>query len=184
MKDEQRAELCLRFLGWQCRVRQHAVRQQGGQPPRGIQASVTLRDEFAGQINTVLNKLEPDKVTAEFRFMVQKTNEPHKVYDNALKFLSEYYYQFPAEFDDRLTALFALDSDLAATLMDHGLCRLGFFQGNQRYTLTCNVQDLDQESAAYQATYWHNHLFNPNLPGVVRVLSFSPDWENSSAETI
>ena len=171
------------FLGWQCRLRQHAVRKQGGRPPRGVQPSVTAGNRFLGQINTVINKRQPEKVTSEFRFMVQKTNEPQKVYDNALKFLSEYYYQYPSEFDDRLTALFALDSELANQLVDVGNCTLGFFQGNQKYTLSCQVNNLDPASAEYQATYWHNHLFNPNLPGVVRVLGFTPDWKNSTSET-
>jgi hypothetical protein len=183
MKNDQRPDICLSFLGWQCRVRQYAVRQQGGVPPRGVQASVRLGDRFAGQINTVLNKLDPEKVTAEFRFMVQKTNESQKVYENALKFLSEYYFQYPAEFDDRLAALFALDSELAQRLVSAGQCELGFFQGNQKYNLVCDVVDSDAASPEYQATYWHNHLFNPNLPGVVRVLSFTPQWENCSAET-
>ena len=30
--------------------------------------------------------------------------------------------------------------------------------------------------ARYQATYWHNRLFNPNRPAAVKVLVFTPDW--------
>ena len=183
MKNDQRPELCLSFLGWQCRVRQYAVRQQGGRPPRGIQASVKIDGDFAGQINTVMNKLEPANVTAEFRFMVQKTNEPEKVYDNALKYLSEYYYQYPAEFDERLMALFGMDNALGERLVDAGSCELGFFQGNQKYDLICKVSDCAPGSAEYEATYWHNHLFNPHLPGRVRIVRFDVDWERSSAET-
>jgi len=50
------------FLGWQCRIRQHAVRKQNGVPPQGIKASVKIDGRFAGQINTVINKKEPKDV--------------------------------------------------------------------------------------------------------------------------
>ena len=29
---------------------------------------------------------------------------------------------------------------------------------------------------AFQATYWHNHLFNATLPGKVRVFGFNPKF--------
>ena len=172
------------FLGWQCRLRQHAVRKQEGVPPPGIKASVKIDSKFVAQINTVINKLDPETVTAEFRFMVQKTSDPKSVYENAIKYLSEYYFQYPKEFNPQLSALFALDSDVAKRLIDSGQCELGFYQSNQRYTLQAKAIDLPADSLSYQATYWHNHLFNPNLPGVVRILGFDIDWENSSLEQI
>ena len=95
MNSDQRHELCDQFLGWQCRIRQHSVRKQQGKPPSGIRASVKLDGEFTAQINTIINKRDPRNVISQFRFMVQKTFDPQKVYDNAIKYLSEYYYQFP-----------------------------------------------------------------------------------------
>jgi hypothetical protein len=38
------------------------------------------------------------------------------------------------------------------------------------------VRLLAEADPLYQATFWHNKLFNPNLPGRVQVLSFAPDW--------
>lgn len=181
MKNDQRPELCLRFLGWQCRVRQYAVRRQGGRPPEGARASVRLGGEAAGQINTVMYKLDPERITAEFRFMVQKSNDPRAVYENALGLLGEHYYQVPAEFDDRITALFSLDSDLAGRLLAAERCTLDFSQGTQEFTLACAVRDCEPRSAEYEATYWHNHLFNPNLPGRVRVVLFETDWDRSGS---
>lgn len=172
------------FLGWQCRVRQHAVRKQNGMPPQGIKASVKIDGQFGGQINTVINKKEPGDIIAEFRFMVQKTVDPKKIHENAIKYLSEYYYQYPKEFDEMLTALFALDSELADRMLSASSLELGFFQANQKYVLKCKAVLCDPDSNPYQATYWHNHLFNPNLPGVVKILGFQVDWENSTAEQI
>jgi hypothetical protein len=39
---------------------------------------------------------------------------------------------------------------------------------------------LEPGDPLYQASYWHNHLFNPNIPDGIRVLSFTPDWRHSS----
>jgi hypothetical protein len=175
-------ELTSRFLGWQCRIRQHAVRKQEGRPPPGSCASVKLGGKSVAQINTVINKLEPQNVTAEFRFMVQKTADPETIYQNALKYLSEYYYQYPDSFHHRLMALFNLDSELADQIIAAEQCELGFFQGNQHYTLQCKAELFDPSSEVYQATYWHNHLFNANMPGVVKVIGFNVDWAASAAE--
>jgi hypothetical protein len=184
MNSDQRHQLCEQFLGWQCRIRQHSVRKQQGKPPPGIRASVKLDGDFAAQINTIINKRDPRDVISEFRFMVQKTVDPQKVYDNAIKYLSEYYYQFPKEFDQRFTALFSIDSELADRMVAANECQLGFYQGNQRYTLICNAQFCDPASDEYQATYWHNHLFNPSLPGAVKVVGFEADWDRSQGEQI
>ncbi len=170
------------FIGWQCRIRQHAMRTKGGVPPQGIKASVKINGSFAGQINTVINKRDPEKVIAEFKFMVQKTVDPLKRLENALKYLSEYYYQYPKEFDDMFTALFALDSDISEQLVSAETVELTFFQANQKYVLIANAVNCAVDSPPYQATYWHNHLFNPNMPGVVNVLGFEIDWDSSFSE--
>ena len=172
-------DLRSQFLGWQCRIRQYAVRKQEGQPPEGIRASVKIGDAFIGQFNTVLNKKESENITREFRFMVQKTTDPKEVYQNALKYLCEYYYQYPKEFDDRPAALFNVDSALADQIVAAEQCTLGFYQANQKYTLQCKAEFFAPESAQYQATYWHNHLFNPNMPGAVKVIGFNVDWDRS-----
>lgn len=158
------------------------MRKQEGRPPPGIRALVKTNGEYFAEINTIINKVDSEKVISEFRFMVQKTVDPKKVYENAIKYLSEYYYQFPTEFDQRLTALFSLDSQLADTLVAAESCELAFYQGNQRYNLNCRALLLDPSSNQYQATYWHNHLFNPNLPGAVKVIGFEVDWDNSTSE--
>lgn len=176
--------LCEQFLGWQCRIRQHAVRKQEGRPPRGVSAAVKIDGSLVDQIATIICKEDSEDVTAEFRFMVQQTVDPRKRYESALKFLCEYYYQFPKEFDSRPTALFGLDDKLVKTLVDAKELVLDYSQTSQRYQLVCSAVNLPPGRALYEATYWHNHLFNPNMPGVVTVLGFEIDWDRSTFEEV
>jgi hypothetical protein len=182
--NPHRTKLCSEFLGWQCRIRQHSVRKQEGRPADGIRASVKVDGEFVGQIYTIINRRRSADIIKEFRFMVQKTVDPKTRYENALKFLSEYHYQHPAEFSERITALFSLDNELADKLVRGNSCELTFFQSSQRYVLQARAMQCDSDSEDYQVTFWHNHLFNPNLPGTVKVIGFDIDWERSSAEQV
>ena len=56
---------------------------------------------------------------------------------------------------------------------------LEFDQGNQLYQLDCKTRFIDSNEQKYQATYWHNSLFNTSMPGVVRMIGFAPDWSLS-----
>jgi len=172
------------FLGWQCRIRQLSVRQRGGRPSAGMCPRVLVGDrpEALGDIVVVIVKREPEAVVAQFRHLVRKTHDPADRYNGALRFLSAAYYQHPAEFSDRMTALFGLDSSLVSRLLGTTRCVLEFAQYQQRYRIRCAVRELANADPAYQATYWHNCMFNAEMPGRVRVLSFAPDWRSAEAE--
>ncbi len=157
------------------------MRHHGGRPPEGVRARVFLNGGYAGQIQTVMNRLDAKRMTAEFRFMVQKTHDPQAVYHNALKTFCERYYQTPMQFDDRLAALFSFDSVLAGQLLESDQVKLEFVQKSQGYTLFSTVHECSPGSTEYEATYWHNRLFNPHLPGRVRVILFETHWEQSKA---
>lgn len=172
-------ELKNHFIGWQCRIRQHAIRKNEGRPSMGMRADVVVDGESIGLVTMMIVKSDATTIISEFRFMANKTQDPKQRYDNAIKFLSEYYYQRPAEFDEELTAVFALDSALAKKISDTDKCELVFEQGNQRFELTCNTRSLSVENQNYQSTYWHNYLFNPNMPGTVAILGFIPKWDQS-----
>ena len=73
-----------------------------------------------------------------------------------------------------LTALFSHDSSIAYALLKAGQCQLRFTEASIEHAFDFDVRSLDQDNELFQATYWHNHLFNPTLPGKVRVLAFSP----------
>ena len=186
--DAIQDKLRLHFIGWQCRLRQLSIRQAGGRPTTGMRPSVILLDESdavsstLGQVTVLLIKAEPAEVTTQFRYMARKTFDPADRYDSAIKFLAAAYYQRAQEFSDRMTALFGPKSELAAQLVTKGRCRLDFSQYNHSYLIPCTVRALAEQDAAYQATYWHNLLFNPNLPSGVQVLQFQPNWAQVEAE--
>ena len=172
------------FLGWQCRLRQLAVREAGGRPSSGMRPKLRLGEAGPplGAITTLILRRAPAEATAQFRHMVRKTQDPAERYAGALEMLAAAYYQRPREFSDQLTALFGPGSEIAERVLSAGRCRLAFEQYSQSYTLPCSVRALAEDDPAYQATYWHNALFNPALPGGVRVLGFQPDWALAEAE--
>jgi hypothetical protein len=59
-------------------------------------------------------------------------------------------------------------------LIKAGECHLKFVQDSVDYAFDFDVVALDQDDEMFEATYWHNRLFNPTLPGKVRVLGFTP----------
>lgn len=180
------AQVALRdaFLGWQCRIRQLSVRQAGGRPTAGMRPDVTLESasEPLGAITVLILKAEPAEATAQFRHMVRKTHDPAERLESALKTLQAAYYQRPKDFSDVMTALFGPDSATAQRLATAGVCRLAFEQYQQRYDIPCRVRRLGEVEPAYQATYWHNALFNPRLPAGIEILAFNPDWAHAAAE--
>ncbi len=182
--DQAAQALRAHLLGWQCRVRQYAVRQGGGRPTSGMRPRVLLTglDVDLGPVTVLINKSEPQSVTSQFRHLTRKTHDPVERYNNALKILSAAYYQHPEEFSDELTALFGEISETADRLLAGGGCRLLFEQSSQSYDLPCAPRQLPADHPAYQATLWHNSLFNPSIPGGVRVLAFRPDWSRATAD--
>jgi len=51
---------------------------------------------------------------------------------------------------------------------------LKIVQDSIEHAFDFTVTEFSEQDSAYQATYWHNHLFNPTIPGRVRVLGFTP----------
>ena len=172
----------LAFLGWQCRLRQLAVREDEARPTSGMRPTLKVAGQDAGAVTVVITPAEPVVSTDEFRHIVRRTHDPRERYQAALRYLQSSHFQDPRMFDDRLTAVFAIEAELPKTLSGRSDCLLAFEQFSQRYWLPCSAELLDAEDQAFQATYWHNALFNPKLPAAVQVLSFKPDWGEARAE--
>lgn len=172
------------FLGWQCRLRQMAVRQGGGRPVSGMRPTVVLPGDGARgfEITVLIVPRAPETSTAQFSHLARKTHDPAERYEAALKLLAASYYQKAREFSDQLTALFGPDAELAARLVEAGRCTLHFDQYSQRYALPCRVRPLPEADPAWQATYWHNSLFNREIPGGIAILGFRPDWAAATAD--
>jgi len=172
------------FLGWQCRLRQMSVRNAGGRPTSGMRPAVVLAGEAeaAARATVLIVKMAPEESTDRFRHLYRRTQDPADRYDAALTYLAAAYYQRPREFSDELCALFGPGSELAERLCADGRCVLRFAQYEQSYTVPCRVRALADSEPAFQATYWHNSLFNQELPAGTQVLGFRPDWAATVAD--
>lgn len=170
------------FLGWQCRLRKFSVRDDEGRPTSGMRPRVSVEGEevILGRIVVLIVKRQPEDITAQFSYIIRQTQDPVQRYEKGLKILQAEYYQRPQEFSDKLTALFGPRSGIVRRLLESERCVLDFEQHNQRYHIPCGVEALTRADSAYQATYWHNLLFNPEMPPGVQVLSFSPDWRRTT----
>jgi hypothetical protein len=175
------------FLAWQCRIRQIAMRQDGGRPSPGMRPRLSDRGgarEIAPALTVLLIPKDPFESTAFFRFQVMRTADPRELYEHALRYLQADYFQIPESFSDKLAAVLPADAPFVAALTAEGRCILDFAQFGQAYRLPCAVFELEMGEAALEAAIWHNRLFNPALPDMVHVLAFKPDWVSAEAKTL
>jgi hypothetical protein len=137
-------------------------------------------ERLSAGVTMLIVERDPANTTRMFEFQCRRTNDPIERYDKILELLSASYFQQSRNFSDTLTALFGAASDLPPALLHLGRCVLEFEQFTQGYRLPCEVVELDQGHDFYQATYWHNHMFNPTMPPNTRILAFKPDWTHAS----
>ena len=160
------------------------MRENFGRPDDAIKPRLTLNtdSEPIGDIITVLSRTPSYSKTPEIRHMVQSIFDPSQRREKAIQFFSEIYYQKFLQFSDTLTAAFSPDSPVAEAICAAKASSLTFENYGQRFDLDCTVSKLTKKNPLFQATWWHNKLFNPHLlPGTV-ILGFEPDWSRSSAE--
>jgi hypothetical protein len=171
------------FLGWQCRIRQIAMRQDGGRPSPGMRPRVLRAsgEEIAQALTVLLVPKKPDESTSFFRFQVMRTQDPRDLYQRGLAYLQADYFHRPETFSDRLSAVLDAASALAATLLAEKTCVLEFDQFSQIFRLPCAVRRLDERDGARAASLWHNRIFNPALPDNAIVLELRPDWDKAVA---
>ncbi len=178
-------ELRDHFLTWQCRIRQIAMREGEGRPSQGMRPRVVdaSGQQLSSGIIVLLVREEPFESTEFLKFQVQKYNDPQDVYKKALIFLQSTHYHRAAEFSDQMTGLFSKGSTLVERMMGDAKVTLHFSQFSQTYSIPCRTHLLDTDDAAYQATLWHNRVFNPNIGADIEVVGFQPDW-NAAVELL
>lgn len=171
------------FLTWQCRIRQIAMREQEGRPGQGMRPRVldANGEQLSVGIIVLLVREDSFESTEFLKFQVQKYNDPQDVYKKALIFLQSTHYHRAAEFSDEMTGLFSKGSELVERMMGGGKVMLEFNQFSQTYTIPCRTRLLDADEAAYQATLWHNRVFNPNIGSDIDIIGFQPDWDAAVA---
>lgn len=172
-----------RFLRWQCRCRQIAMREAMGRPDDAITPALTLPGEAEpmGHVITVLNRAWAHSRTPELMHLFRQTNDSARRREKAIELFSAAYFQSASEFTDELTATFPPGSPGARRITDAGACRLDFAAYSQGFALETRVRRLDPGHPLHAATWWHNLLFNPDLPSDTVILAFKPDWAASSA---
>ena len=182
--DRANEQLRDRFLGWQCRVRQIAMRNHDGRPTSGMTplVSATRTDTPLARVVTVLCKRPEHSATMELRHLARRTHDPAERRESALEFFAERYYQSSREFSDIVTATFPPGSRTAAALLKQPECRLAFEQFSQQFEVHCTARRLSQHNPLREATFWHNLLFNPRLAADCIILGFEPDWPRSEAD--
>lgn len=179
-----RKRLRAKFLDWQCRLRQTAMRVNGGRPSPGMRPGILDEAErtLAPALTVLLVPKAPEEATAFFRFQVMKSTDPRETYEKALRYLQADYFQEPEVFSDRLVATLPGDALLVEALQAAKRCVLRFAEGRWGYRVPCKVRLLKADDADRAAAIWHNRVFNPQLPDTVHVVAFDPDWTSAQAE--
>lgn len=169
------------FIGWQCRIRQYAMRRQGGRPSPGMTPALVVDGEELARIVVLLNRRDSEELALEFRFLFQRTHDQERRRADVVAAMAASFFQQPGEFSDTLSALFFPGFGPFKRLLGGGAVGLRFEQHNRRYCLPCAVRRLDEGHSLYRFAYWHNLLFNPNIPPGISVLAFAPDWAGATA---
>ena len=172
-----------KFLGWQCRVRQYAMRNDEGRPTPGMCPRVRLvsGEQVSSALTLLLVPSKPQESIHQFRFMAQKTHDPQERYKKAMQLLSSSFYQQIDDFSGLMSGLFSNDSRIAKTLQENERCVLEFNYQQQSFNIPCSIGEFSKDKQGYAFTYWHNLLFNPYLSPEIKVLGFEPDWTEASA---
>ena len=172
-----------KFLGWQCRVRQYAMRNDEGRPTQGMCPRVRLEsgEQVSSALTLLLIPSQPQESIHQFRFIAQKTNDPQERYKKGMQLLSSSFYQHIEDFSGVMSGLFSNDSRIAKTLQENERCVLEFDYQQQSFTIPCRIVEFSRDKHGYEFTYWHNLLFNPYLSPELKVLGFEPDWSLAKA---
>jgi hypothetical protein len=176
------------FIAWQCRLRRHAMREAGGRPSEGMRPGALDRSgrPIADAVTVLLARNDSASVARLLEFQFKRTQDPLDRYEKAVTAFSADYYQHPANFSGVTSALFNEQSPTLGRLLDSGpdtpvaRCVLTFREKSRSYRVPCDVELLRRDDPLFQATYWHNALFNPDLPPDIAIVAFVPDWVHAS----
>ena len=172
------------FIGWQCRVRELALRSEEGRPNGGMRPQIILKNGkvvFSAATLLIIPD-QPDQSIRQFRFMALKTQDPKERYTKALQLLAARFYQNAEDFSGAMSGIFSQTSEEVKALVKHQHCVMEFDYQQQAFKIPCHVSASPKNEPVYEFTYWHNYLFNPNLSPEVKVLHFKPDWSKTVSD--
>ena len=181
LNENDRVPIQNYFIGWQCRVRELALRSEEGRPNGGMRPKIALKNgKVVFPAATLLIIPEhPDQIIRQFRFMALKTQDPKERYTKALQLLAARFYQKTEDFSGAMAGIFPRFSEEVIALEKDDYCIIEFDYQQQAFKIPCNVSESPKNDQVYEFTYWHNYLFNPNLSPEVKVLYFKPDWSET-----
>ena len=184
LNENDRVPIQNYFIGWQCRVRELALRSEEGRPNGGMRPKIALKNgKVVFPAATLLIIPEhPDQIIRQFRFMALKTQDPKERYTKALQLLAARFYQKTEDFSGAMAGIFSRFSEEVMALEKDDYCIMEFDYQQQAFKIPCNVSESPKNDQVYEFTYWHNYLFNPNLSPEVKVLHFKPDWSETLSE--
>ena len=172
------------FIGWQCRVREFALRNEEGRPNGGMRPQIELKNgevDFPAATLLIIPD-HPDQTIRQFRFMALKTQDPKERYTKALQLLAAKFYQNAEDFSGAMSGIFSRFSEEVKALEKDQSCIIEFDYQQQAFKIPCHVSASPKNESVHEFTYWHNYLFNPNLSPEVKVLHFKPDWDKTVSE--
>jgi hypothetical protein len=169
------------FLFWQCKIRQLVMREKQGRPIDVLMPELSIKnnEKSLAKIIVILSKFQMYSKIPEIRHIVQSSNDPKVRLEKGIGLLSEKYYSNYTEFSDILTASFASNSNIVHFICEQKVCNLKFEGFGKRYMLCCKTSLLSQDDYFYQATWWHNKIFNSALSSNIEIVSFEPNWNKS-----
>ena len=179
------------FIAWQCRLRRHAMRELGGRPSAGMRPAALDAEgrPIADAVTILLARVDSASVARLLEFQFKRTQDPLDRYEKAVTAFSADFYQHPANFSGIMSGLFNEQSPTLRRLLESpgellspapARCVLLFHERSRSYRVPCDVERLAPDSALFRSTYWHNALFNPDLPPDIVVIAFAPDWLHAS----
>ena len=129
------------FIGWQCRVRELALRSEEGRPNGGIRPQISLKNgEVVFPAATLLIIPDPpDQYIGQFRFMALKTQDPKETYTKAMQLLAAKFYQNAEDFSGEMSGIFPQSSDEVDELEKHQYCVMKFDYQQQAFKIPCHV---------------------------------------------
>ena len=172
------------FIGWQCRVREFALRNEEGRPNEGMRPQIELKNgEVVFPSATLLIIPEqPEQIIRQFRYMALKTQDPKERYTKAMQMLASRFYQKSEDFSGAMAGIFSRFAEEVKALEKDQSCIMNFDYQQQVFKIPCHVSASPKNEPVHEFTYWHNYLFNPNLSPEVTVLHFKPDWSQTISE--
>lgn len=185
MSDTANTALSKRFVYWQCQIRKHSARELEYRPTTGICPEIFVNNVSLGFLTTLLVPSSPTHDISHLKHVYNKTHDPKKRREDALKYLQSEFYQVTDCFNGELTALAAKNVPWVEKVLSANTVKLIFEQHSKQWQVPCDVQRLKKYyDLRWQFTLAHNQLFNHALTTDIQVLMFDPLWGEVKEESL